>query len=161
LFEYHAFRRVNNSRRLVFGAAGEHTRGMARLTIRIDLQGRPALGPGKARLLEAIDKEGSIRAAAAALGMSYRRAWLLVRDIESIMGAPVLSAAAGGVQGGGARLNRLGFSVLEGYRAIERAANKSAAVQLRKLSRLVKGARSSLSPRHRRRSATPAKRAKR
>jgi molybdate transport system regulatory protein len=112
---------------------------MASLTIRIDLGGEAALGPGKARLLELIGEKGSIRAAAAAMDMSYRRAWLLLREIEAIMGAPVVVTETGGARGGGARLNALGRSVLERYRRIEKGAGHAVETELRALARLASG----------------------
>jgi molybdate transport system regulatory protein len=111
---------------------------MARLSIRIDLGSETALGPGKARLLELVDSEGSIRGAAAAMGMSYRRAWLLLRDIEATMGAPVISAETGGVKGGGTSLTKLGRTVVDQYRRIEERATRSVDAELRTLSELAK-----------------------
>jgi molybdate transport system regulatory protein len=134
---------------------------MARLTIRIDLGKRAAFGPGKARLLETIEAMGSIRSAAAAMGMSYRRAWLLVQDMEAMMGAPVISAAAGGVRGGGASLTKLGRMLLDKYRAIEQTATRSAAAELRSLIRMTRGNAGSRLPRNRRGALTPAKRSAR
>lgn len=112
---------------------------MASLTIRVDLGGNAAFGPGKARLLELIGEKGSIRAAAAAMDMSYRRAWLLLREIEAIMGAPVVVTETGGARGGGARLNALGRSVLERYRRIEKDAGHAVEAELRALARLASG----------------------
>ena len=111
---------------------------MARITIRIDLGEAAAIGPGKAKLLEEIAEHGSIRGAAAAMGMSYRRAWLLVQELEAIMGAPVISTSTGGAKGGGARLTKLGASVLKHYRAIERDAHRSAERELDALASLAK-----------------------
>jgi len=66
---------------------------MTRLSIRIDFEGSEAFGPGKARLLELIEEQGSIRGAAAAMNMSYRHAWLLLQAVEDTFGAPVISTA--------------------------------------------------------------------
>src|SRR6478735_7544538 len=63
-----------------------------------------AVGPGKVDLLEAIDATGSISAAARSLGMSYRRAWLLVDTMNRCFRAPVVAAEAGGKRGGGTHL---------------------------------------------------------
>src|SRR5579871_5812079 len=111
---------------------------LARLTIRIDLGTDAALGPGKTRLLETIDKVGSIRGAANALGMSYRRAWLLVQDIEAVMGAPVVAGETGGAKGGGTSLTALGRAVVAKYRIIEKRASRSVAAELRLLSQMAK-----------------------
>src|SRR5215472_8497054 len=113
---------------------------MARLTIRIDLDREAAFGPGKARLLEKLDELGSIRAAATAMDMSYRRAWLLVQDIEATTGAPVVRAKTGGVGGGGVTLTELGRDVLGRYREIERKAASSVGADLRRLAKLCAGA---------------------
>lgn len=78
-----------------------------------------AMGPGKADLLDAIAKEGSISAAGRALGMSYRRSWLLVDTMNRCWTAPLVETTAGGGKGKGARLTPLGREVLKGYRALE------------------------------------------
>ncbi len=67
-----------------------------------------AVGPGKIDLLEAIAKSGSITAAAKDLGMSYRRAWLLVDTMNRCFKSPVVDAEAGGRRGGGTALTPLG-----------------------------------------------------
>lgn len=81
-----------------------------------------AIGPGKADLLAAIDKEGSITRAAKAMGMSYRRAWLLVETMNGCFTAPLVEAARGGSGGGGSGLTDLGREVLTRYRALEEKA---------------------------------------
>ncbi|MBS0560543.1 MAG: LysR family transcriptional regulator [Proteobacteria bacterium] len=96
------------------------------LSIRIDLAGGARIGPGKIALLEAIAREGSISGAGRALKMSYRRAWELVEQLNLGLGAPVVSTAAGGANGGGARLTAVGTAVVEHYRAIEAAAATAA-----------------------------------
>src|ERR1700723_2151301 len=74
----------------------------ARLSIRIDLENGNRIGPGKIALLEAIRTTGSISAAARALGMSYRRAWLLVEEVNHALREPAVAAETGGRRGGGA-----------------------------------------------------------
>lgn len=96
-----------------------------------------AVGPGKVDLLEAIDAGGSITAAAKALGMSYRRAWLLVDTMNRCFRGPVVEAGAGGTRGGGARLTPLGREVVCRYRAIEAKAAKAAAADLAALTGLL------------------------
>jgi molybdate transport system regulatory protein len=81
-----------------------------------------AMGPGKADLLEAIEREGSISAAGRALGMSYRRTWLLVDKMNRSFRERLVEAAAGGGQNRGARLTGEGRAVLAAYRALEAAA---------------------------------------
>jgi len=108
------------------------------LSLRIDLpQGR--IGPGKILLLEAIDREGSISAAGRALGMSYRRAWDLVDELNRLAGTPVVAASTGGYRGGGATLTDAGRNLVADYRAIERAAQRAAEPRLAALLRRTKG----------------------
>jgi molybdate transport system regulatory protein len=103
---------------------------MARLTLRIDFGPGRAVGPGKIRLLEAIREHGSISQGGRALGMSYRRAWLLVDDLNRCFREPVVAAQPGGPRGGGATLTAFGASLVERYRAIEAAAHEAGAEQL-------------------------------
>lgn len=77
-----------------------------------------AMGPGKADLLEAIAEEGSISAAGRALGMSYRRAWLLVDTMNRCWSEPLVETAPGGAARGGARVTPFGRAVLERYRRL-------------------------------------------
>jgi len=78
-----------------------------------------AMGPGKADLLEAIIREGSISGAGRALGMSYRRTWLLVDAMNRCWREPLVQTAAGGSHGGGARVTAFGESILAAYRALQ------------------------------------------
>jgi len=96
--------------------------GSALLTIRIDQGGKRLLGPGKVRLMELIGELGSISAAGRAMGMSYRRAWLLVDALNASFREPLVEKQTGGSGGGGAGLTRLGREVVERYRRIERLA---------------------------------------
>jgi molybdate transport system regulatory protein len=105
----------------------------ARLTLRVDLDDDRAIGPGKIRLLEAIRETGSITQAGIALGMSYRRAWLLVDDMNSCFHEPVVAAQAGGSHGGGAALTPFGTRLIDQYRAIEAEAHIATAVRLGEL----------------------------
>ncbi|MHB8496304.1 MAG: winged helix-turn-helix domain-containing protein [Casimicrobiaceae bacterium] len=97
-----------------------------------------ALGPGKVDLLEAIGATGSISAAAKALGMSYRRAWLLVDTMNRCFAQPVVAAEAGGARGGGARLTALGAEVVRRYRSVEAKAAKAGATDLAALVALLR-----------------------
>jgi molybdate transport system regulatory protein len=94
------------------------TKSRLHLRIRLLCGDEIAMGPGKADLLEAIEKEGSISAAGRALGMSYRRAWLLVDTMNRCWRSPLVEATAGGSQDRGARLTELGREVLEKYRKL-------------------------------------------
>jgi molybdate transport system regulatory protein len=89
-----------------------------------------ALGPGKADLLECIQETGSISAAARRMGMSYRRAWVLVETMNQCFRCPLVETAKGGAGGGGARVSDLGLEVLARYRRMEQAAAEAAAEEL-------------------------------
>ncbi|HEY1181045.1 MAG TPA: LysR family transcriptional regulator [Rhodocyclaceae bacterium] len=78
-----------------------------------------ALGPGRAELMERIARTGSISAAAREMGMSYRRAWLLVEATNSAFVEPLVTTNTGGSGGGGAQLTEFGMSMLARYRAME------------------------------------------
>lgn len=106
-----------------------HDRGMARVKIKIQIMSGDdiAIGPGKAALLEAIAQTGSISAAARAMGMSYRRAWLLVDAMNRCFSDPLVETQPGGGRGAGARLSAAGIAVLASYRAVVEAAEKGAA----------------------------------
>jgi molybdate transport system regulatory protein len=77
------------------------------------------LGPGKVDLIEAIERSGSISAAARAMGMSYRRAWLLVDALNHMFNRPLVVAASGGSHGGGAEVTDFGRDIAAAYRRIE------------------------------------------
>jgi molybdate transport system regulatory protein len=78
-----------------------------------------AIGPGKVALLEAIRDTGSITSAAKRLGMSYRRAWLLVDETNHCLVKPAVETASGGEGGGGTVLTPLGIDLIRRYRALE------------------------------------------
>jgi len=111
---------------------------MVKLTLRVEFDEDRAIGPGKARLLELIQQHRSIAAAGRAMGMSYRRAWLLVDDMNRCFDEPVVHAQHGGRAGGGATLTPFGQTLVEHFRAIEaeatRATQKHLAALRRKLS---------------------------
>lgn len=99
--------------------AAKTARRPPRPTVRVLLGAVIAMGPGKADLLEAIERTGSISAAAKSLGMSYRRAWMLVDTMNRCFREPVVSAATGGSGGGGAEVTPYGRDILKRYRAME------------------------------------------
>jgi molybdate transport system regulatory protein len=107
---------------------------MARLTLRIDFDAGRAIGPGKIKLLELIDRHGSISAAGRQMGMSYRRAWLLVDSLNHCFRAPLVTSQAGGQHGGGASLTEFGHAVVQHYRAVESAAQTAAAADVTALT---------------------------
>jgi molybdate transport system regulatory protein len=116
-------------------SAGEVERFEPRL--RILLGPAIAIGPGKAALLEAIDGSGSIAAAGRRMGMSYRRAWLLVRTMNACFKTPLVDAAKGGPKGGGAQLTQAGRRVLRSYRRMETRAAKAVAADLARFRKLL------------------------
>ncbi len=86
-----------------------------------------AMGPGKADLLEAIAREGSISGAGRALGMSYRRTWMLVDVMNRCWRQPLVETSAGGSHGGGARVTPFGAEILARFRALEQCCAGAAA----------------------------------
>jgi molybdate transport system regulatory protein len=86
---------------------------------RVMLEDVRALGPGKADLLEKIDAEGSISGGARAMGMSYRRAWQLVEEMNAAFVSPLVEASIGGAGGGGASLTPLGRDMLALFRKLQ------------------------------------------
>src|SRR3954462_5538390 len=113
------------------------TKARIQLHLRVIKGNRPAVGPGKIALLEAIRDTGSISAAARKLGMSYRRAWMLVDDLNRRLSKPVVEAAPGGKAGGGARLSPTGRKLIALYRGIERKALRQTSAASRTLLALL------------------------
>jgi molybdate transport system regulatory protein len=94
---------------------------VARFRLHVHLGEEHSLGPGKVQVLEAVRDHGSISAAARALGMAYRHAWELVDDLNRCFREPVVTTAAGGQEGGGARLTPFGEDVIRRFRDMEAA----------------------------------------
>jgi molybdate transport system regulatory protein len=101
--------------------------------VRIDFDSGASIGPGKVALLERIGVCGSLSQAARDLGLSYRRAWNLLDDLNHAFAAPVVATATGGVHGGGAQLTRFGKALIARYRKVEIAAAAAAKRQFRTL----------------------------
>ncbi len=99
----------------------------ATIRIRIAYGENIAIGQGKADLLEAIGRSGSISAAARELDMSYRKAWMLMDEMNQSFKSPVVVAAKGGPKGGGAQVTALGLEALTRFREIQ--AKASAAIE--------------------------------
>jgi molybdate transport system regulatory protein len=113
---------------------------MPRFTVRprirvVSQDGTIVLGPGKADLLDAIARTGSIRAAASDLEMSYMRAWTLVRVMNAAFRSPLVAKVRGGSEQGGARLTDRGQDVLDLYRRMEKDAAKAAGRSWRQLQK--------------------------
>jgi len=96
------------------------------------------MGPGKADLLEAIAETGSIRSASDAMGMSYMRAWSLIRTMNASFREPLVEKTRGGATKGGATLTPTGEKVLRIYRQMEEASLKAAGPGWKKLQGLLK-----------------------
>jgi len=109
---------------------------MPKLTLRIDLGPDEAVGPGKIRLLEAVRDCGSISRAGRSLGMSYRRAWLLIDGMNQCFRRPVAVARPGG-QHGGASVTEFGLSLIGHYRRFEAKTHEASAKELRALARAI------------------------
>jgi molybdate transport system regulatory protein len=84
---------------------------------RVDFTPACSLGPGKIDLLESIQRTGSLRQAAQALGMSYRRAWLLLDGLNRSFSEPASTSSIGGQGGGGVTLTPFGLEIIRCYRA--------------------------------------------
>ena len=105
------------------------------LTLRVLGAGRPAMGPGKAELIERIAATGSISAAARDMGMSYRRAWQLVEALNATYREPVVQTVIGGQRGGGATVTPFGKRLAGQFRAMESKASAAIATDLKRFSR--------------------------
>jgi len=101
--------------------------GMLKLKIQLYCGDEIAMGPGKADLLDAIRVAGSISGAGRAMGMSYRRAWLLVDAMNRCWAAPLVETSPGSAHGGGARVSDFGERVLGHYRALQASVDAAAA----------------------------------
>jgi len=92
------------------------------------------VGPGKIELLEAIRRRGSLSRAARDLGMSYRRAWLLLQSLNNSFKKPVTLATTGGKGGGGATVTDFGEELIRSYRRLDREISLVAAVRLHSIT---------------------------
>lgn len=107
-----------------------------RFRMRVTVGDTVAVGPGKVRLLEAILETGSLTAAAKHIDMSYRRAWVLVNELNTALKSPAVESGKGGGNGGGSVLTPVGLQVIEQYRAIEARAAAACAAEIRSLTAL-------------------------
>jgi molybdate transport system regulatory protein len=108
---------------------------MAKLRLTLTMASGARIGPGKAALLESIESSGSISAAARALGMDYKRAWLLLDSINGAFKMPAVERVTGGAGGGGALLTPFGKELLTRYRSLEKAVAKMATADLKAIER--------------------------
>lgn len=109
-----------------------------RFRMRIHHDGSIAIGPGKVALLEAVRERGSISAAARHLNMSYRRAWMLIDELNRSLEMPATHAEMGGRRGGGCVLTPVGESIVALYRGIEETAYAACTAQIHALDKLLK-----------------------
>jgi molybdate transport system regulatory protein len=108
------------------------------LTLRVLGGRKPAIGPGKAELVERIAETGSISAAARAMGMSYRRAWQLVEALNRACREPVVITAIGGKRGGGAEVTPFGRNLVRLFRTMEGKASHAIAADLKRFESLLR-----------------------
>ena len=113
--------------------AGRDTKPHAKFRMRITAGDVIAIGPGKIALIEAIADTGSITAAAKQLDMSYRRAWLLLDELNHALKEPAVASAQGGSHGGGSVLTDTGRLLIELYRNVETTAAKACRADLTRL----------------------------
>ncbi|WP_299508348.1 LysR family transcriptional regulator [Cypionkella sp.] len=100
--------------------------------------GAAMIGPGKVTLLEHIRDTGSISAAGRAMAMSYKRAWMLVEEMNAAFADPVVESVRGGAKGGGAQLTATGITVITQYRAAETATAQATAPHIAALQALLR-----------------------
>jgi molybdate transport system regulatory protein len=113
-----------------------HARGATKLRVMFGTE--IAIGPGKAELLDAIAATGSISESARKLGMSYRRAWLLVDTMNRCFREPLVASATGGAGGGGARVTPFGRRVLASFRAMQARVDRALDPELTRFARLLR-----------------------
>src|ERR1700756_3139885 len=105
--------------------------------LRVHLGSQIAIGPGKAQLLDAIRRTGSISAAGREMGISYKHAWLLVDSMNGCFQGALVEAVKGGKAGGGASLTSLGLEVLECYRHMQALAADAIRPEVEKFKRRI------------------------
>lgn len=115
----------------------ERPQVVAKFRMRVSVGDEIAIGPGKISLLEAIMATGSIVAAAKSLDMSYRRAWLLLDEMNRTLKEPVVDSARGGAFRGGSQVTETGLELIALYRQIEKKAAESCSDDLKRLLALV------------------------
>ncbi len=116
----------------------ENNAPRARLRLRVIFGDEAMLGPGKADLLEHIAKLGSIAAAGRQMKMSYKRAWMLVDELNAAFQAPLVDRTRGGARGGGARLTTTGQAVLSNYRKLEERVTEAGGTEIASIRNLLK-----------------------
>jgi molybdate transport system regulatory protein len=119
---------------------------LARFRLRVTAGDLILVGPGKIALLEAIRDTRSITAAAKSMGMSYRRAWILVDEMNGALASAAVASATGGERGGGSTLTALGHELVDVYRRIEATAARACAADIARLLELAAARRAASAP---------------
>ena len=114
-------------------SAAPGTKPVAKFRMRVTVGDVIAIGPGKIQLLEAIGETGSITSAAKSLDMSYRRAWLLLDELNQALRKPAVDSAKGGQNGGGSLVTDTGRQLIDLYRQVETNAAIACKPELTKL----------------------------
>lgn len=109
-----------------------------KLQLRVLLGENIAIGPGKAELLEEIQRTGSISQAAKSMQMSYRRAWQLVETMNHSFQYTVVETQKGGIQGGGAKVTDFGAQILNQFRQMEHTARQAIEHDLQEITQFLK-----------------------
>lgn len=109
-----------------------------RIKLRLEYDAPLVLGPGKAQLLRLIAQHGSISAAGRCMGMSYKRAWSLVEELNGAFAQPLVDSSRGGAGGGGATVTPAGRDVLHHYESLERLLRAQGAAELAAIGALMK-----------------------
>ena len=109
----------------------------ARFRLRLSVGDAIAVGPGKIALLEAIAEHRSLNAAAKSLGMSYKRAWDLINELNALLLEPAVTSAKGGAHGGGTSLTDTGTELVALYRSIEERAAQACKPELDRIRRML------------------------
>ncbi|MFN0217756.1 MAG: winged helix-turn-helix domain-containing protein [Hyphomicrobium sp.] len=108
---------------------------MTKIVLRIDFDDERYIGHGRIELLELIGERGSIAKAAAAMGMSYKRAWYLIDEFSCVFSEPLVERRHGGKGGGSARLTPFGAELVERYRDMEAKAMTHFAKQIKPIEK--------------------------
>jgi molybdate transport system regulatory protein len=111
------------------------------IRFRVDFDTAHSVGPGKIELLEHIRETGSLSQAGREIGMSYRRAWLLLDSVNTSFRQPAVATNVGGKAGGGATLTDFGAALVDTYRQLEREFNATAAKRFASISSAVTAAK--------------------
>jgi molybdate transport system regulatory protein len=135
---------------------------MARVAFRfrIDFANGFSVGPGKIELLHAINKHGSLSEAAKSIGLSYRRAWLLVKDLNDTFRYPITTSTVGGRTGGGVCVTPLGKMLISAYEEADQYHREYSSTHLKRLAGMLSAESRPTSSKPAIRPVNPARRAR-